>query len=357
VNPVLPTSPRVFVPADATAEELDLTGHSYAAAVSEGAVVGHIVHAEDRKSWGEQLVLTIFVAVPFLAVLAAIPIVWGWGIGWADIVLGIVFYAIATHGITIGFHRLFTHGAFKAKRGMRIALAVAGSTAIEGSVIQWVADHRKHHAYSDAEGDPHSPWRYGEGWWAVLKGLGYAHVGWLFEMDQSPPARYAPDLLKDKDIVAVSKNFKWIAAASLALPAVLGGLLTWSWLGALTAFFWAGIVRVALVHHTTWSINSICHVWGKKPFKARDRSGNVAWLAILSGGESWHNLHHADPTCARHGVLKGQIDSSARLIELFEYFGWVYDVRWPKADRLEARRVKPESPVSDRAQKQEQQAA
>lgn len=290
--------------------------------------------SSDHQSRTEQIILALFVGIPFLAVLAGIPIAWGWGIGWVDIALSIVFFAVSCHGITIGFHRLFTHRAFKAKRPLKIALAIAGSLAIEGPLIRWVADHRKHHAYSDHDGDPHSPWRFGEGTKELTKGLLFAHVGWMFDVEQTPQDKYAPDLLKDKDLVKISRMFPWLVVISLLAPAVLGGLLTWSWMGALTGFFWAGLVRVALVHHVTWSINSVCHVWGKKPFKTRDKSGNVAWLAILSGGESWHNLHHSDPTAARHGVLKGQIDSSARLIELFEWFGWAYDVRWPKPERL-----------------------
>jgi stearoyl-CoA desaturase (delta-9 desaturase) len=175
--------------------------------------------------------------------------------------------------------------------------------------------------------------------WALTKGLGYAHVGWLFDVEQTNQAKYAPDLLRDRDIVRVSHAFPWLVAFSLLAPAILGGLLTWSWQGAVTAFFWAGLVRVGLLHHVTWSINSLCHVYGAKPFVTRDRSGNVTWLAIPSFGESWHNLHHADPTAARHGVLPGQIDPSAALIRGFEKAGWAYDVRWPTPERLAARRV------------------
>ncbi len=293
----------------------------------------------DRKGRGEQIALGLFIALPFLAICAAVPIAWGWGLGWHDVVISFVMYAVAGHGITIGFHRHFTHGAFKAKRPLRIALAVAGSLAIEGPVIRWVSDHRKHHKYSDQEGDPHSPWRYGETLPALIKGLFYAHMGWLFDVEQTSQRQYAPDLLRDRDVVRVSRAFPWLVGVSLLLPPVVGGLWAWSWQGALTAFFWASLVRVGLLHHVTWSINSICHAVGERPFKSRDRSGNVSWLAVLSMGESWHNLHHADPTCARHGVLRGQVDSSARLISLFELFGWAYDVRWPKEARLAARRV------------------
>ncbi|MEO6821838.1 MAG: acyl-CoA desaturase [Candidatus Nanopelagicales bacterium] len=324
-------------------EEAALTGHAYSALEPEP---DRSAAGSDHQTLADRILVGVFVAVPLLAVLVAIPVAWGWGIGWTELVLAVVFYAIASHGITIGFHRYFTHGSFKANRPLKIAMAIAGSLAIEGPVVRWVADHRKHHAHSDADGDPHSPWAYGDSPWALTRGLLHAHTGWLFDVEQTPMQRYVPDLLKDKDIVRVSRLFPLWVAVSLMLPAVLGGLITWSWQGALLTFFWATLVRVALLHHVTWSINSVCHVWGKRPFKARDRSGNVAWLAILSAGESWHNLHHSDPTCARHGVLKGQIDSSARMIAVFEKFGWATDVRWPKPERLAARRVATEATAS-----------
>lgn len=292
----------------------------------------------DRKGSIEQITLGLFIGIPFVALLAAIPLAWGWGLSWLDVGLMVGMYFLGCHGITIGFHRYFTHGAFKAKRPLRIVLAVAGSMAVEGPIVRWVADHRKHHRFSDAEGDPHSPWRYGESVPALLKGLWWAHMGWMFDEEQTPQQKYAPDLIKDPAIRRISRDFWLWTAVSLLLPPLVGGLVTMSWSGALTAFFWGSLVRVALLHHVTWSINSICHAVGKRPFRSRDRSGNVWWLAVLSCGESWHNLHHADPTSARHGVLRGQVDSSARVIRWFERLGWAYDVRWPSADRIAARR-------------------
>lgn len=291
------------------------------------------------KRRGEQVALLGFIMVPFAAVLAAVPVAWGRGLSWRDVVISLVMYVITGLGITVGFHRYFTHGAFRTARLLKIVLAVAGSLAIEGPVVRWVADHRRHHAFSDRDGDPHSPWRYGETVPALVKGLWHAHSGWLFDREQTNPRRYAPDLLRDRDVNAVSRAFPALVAASLLLPPLAGGLLSWSWQGALSAFFWASLVRVALLHHVTWSINSICHALGRRPFASRDRSGNVWWLALPSFGESWHNLHHADPTCARHGVLRGQIDISARVIWIFERLGWATRVRWPKADRLAARRA------------------
>ncbi|MFI0739856.1 acyl-CoA desaturase [Streptomyces sp. NPDC021100] len=311
----------------------------------------------DSKRSIEQITLLLFITVPFVALLAAVPLAWGWGVSWLDLGLMTAMYFIGCHGITIGYHRYFTHGSFKAKRPLRVALAIMGSLAVEGPVVRWVADHRKHHKFSDAEGDPHSPWRYGETVPALMKGLWWAHVAWMFDEEQTPQHKYAPDLIKDPAIRWVSRTFVLWTTISLLIPPLVGGLVTWSWQGAVTAFFWGSLVRVALLHHVTWSINSICHAVGKRPFKSRDRSGNVWWLAILSCGESWHNLHHADPTSARHGVLRGQLDSSARLIRWFELAGWAYDVRWPSAGRVAARRKPRPGEESARAADGEQKDA
>jgi stearoyl-CoA desaturase (delta-9 desaturase) len=298
-----------------------------------------------KQSPGVLVALWLFVLLPFVALIAAVPVMWGWGLHWLDVAIFIAFYVPAASGIGVGFHRYLTHGSFKAKRGLRIALALAGSFAIEGSPTQWVADHRRHHQFSDMEGDPHSPWRYGATYWGLTKGLWYSHVGWLFHRELSNQARFAPDLLADKDIQRIDKLFPTIVASSVLLPGVLGGLITWSWSGALSALFWAGLVRIALLHHVTWSINSVCHVYGERPFDSRDKATNFWPLALLSFGENWHNLHHADPTCARHGVLRGQIDVNARLIWIFEKLGWATNVRWPKLDRLQGKMLEPEKTV------------
>jgi len=248
-------------------------------------------------------------------------------------------YFVSGHGVTIGFHRYFTHRAFRAKRWLRVLLAVAGSMAIQGPVIQWVADHRKHHRFSDREGDPHSPWRYGDNAWALTKGFFYSHVGWLFDWEKTSERRYAPELQADRAIRFVSSSFPLWVAVSMLIPPLVGGLWAWSWKGALTAFFWGSLVRVALLHHVTFAINSVCHIKGRRPFKTRDRSQNVWWLALPSMGESWHNFHHADPTSARHGVRRMEIDTSAALIRLMEKLRWVKDVRWPDANLVAHRRI------------------
>jgi stearoyl-CoA desaturase (Delta-9 desaturase) len=295
----------------------------------------------DTQSRGEQIALGAFIVVPFLALVVAVPVAWGGWLGWHDVVIAVFMYALTGHGVTVGFHRYFTHKSFKPARALKIVLAIAGSMAIQGPVVRWVADHRKHHKFSDRDGDPHSPWRYGQNTAALVKGLFYAHMGWLFDTEQTSQRQYAPDLLKDRDIVRISRSFPWLVLASMLMPPLIGGLWSMSWQGAATAFFWGSLVRVSLLHHVTFSINSICHAVGSRPFKSKDKSGNVWWLAIPSMGESWHNLHHSDPTCARHGVLRGQIDTSARIIWLFEKLGWVKAVRWPVKERLEMKRVQP----------------
>src|SRR5690625_282096 len=294
----------------------------------------------EQQTLGERITIGVFVAVPFLALLAAIPVAWigGW-LTWLDAVLALAMYLISGHGVTVGFHRFFTHRSFKANRGVKCGLAIAGSMAIEGPVIRWVADHRRHHKYADKDGDPHSPWRYGESIPALLKGMVFAHVGWMFDVEQTDQRKYTPDLLKDNDVRRISKLFPLWVAVSLLLPPLIGGLATWSWQGAATAFFWATLVRIGLLHHVTWSINSICHAIGERPFASRDKSGSVCWPASLSMGAAWRNPHHADRTGARHGGLKVQVGSSARIIRWFEQPGWAWNVRWPSPDRIDVKKV------------------
>ncbi|GAY08371.1 acyl-CoA desaturase [Pseudonocardia sp. N23] len=275
-----------------------------------------------------------FTLIPMLALFAAVPLAWGWGLSWLDVGLAIGFYFLSGLGVTAGFHRYFTHRAFKANRALRNGLAVAGSLSMQGDVITWVADHRRHHAFTDKEGDPHSPWLFGTTPAALAKGFFHAHLGWLFGRDRTNADRFTPDLVADRDIALISRLFPLLTVVTLLGPALIGGLVTMSWWGALTAFFWAGLVRVALLHHVTWSINSICHMVGDRPWDAPGRATNVWPLAVLSMGESWHNLHHADPTCARHGIGRGQVDMTARLIWVFEKLGWADAVRWPTPRRV-----------------------
>jgi stearoyl-CoA desaturase (delta-9 desaturase) len=274
----------------------------------------------------------LLVAGPGVALGVAVPLLWGHGVHLQDLVLAVVLYAVTGHGITVGFHRLFTHRSFKANRVLKICLAAAGSMAIEGSLISWVANHRRHHRYSDQAGDPHSPHRPGVG--AGWRGFAHAHVGWLFDADATPAARYAADLLADDDLVVINRLFPLFAAASLALPFGLGYALSGTLTAAVSALVWAGIIRMTLLHHVTWSTNSICHLFGTHPYKTTDHSTNFAPLAVLSMGENWHNLHHAYPSSARHGAGPHQLDSSATLIKLFERAGWATKVHWPTPQQL-----------------------
>jgi len=288
-----------------------------------------------QRTLGPQILVYVFVLAPLVALIAAVPAAWGWGLlGWIDVALFVAMYYISCLGVTVGYHRHFTHGSFKAKRWLQVGLAVLGSTAMQGPLLHWVADHRRHHAFSDKEGDPHSPWLFGTSPLAVVRGFWHAHMGWLFNRDLSNPRRFVPDLLADRTMVRVSKLFWLWTGIFLVLPGIIGGLLTWSWWGAVTGLFWAGLVRVSFLHHVTWAVNSVCHMIGSRPFASRDKAANFWPMAILSAGESWHNLHHADPTSARHGVLRGQIDMSARVIWVFEKLGWAWNVRWPTPQRL-----------------------
>ncbi|MFB9685141.1 acyl-CoA desaturase [Amycolatopsis plumensis] len=289
-----------------------------------------------KQTIPELITIRTFLLVPFVALAVAVPVFWGWGVSWLDLTIAGAFFVVSTLGITVGYHRYFTHGSFRAKRALRIALAIAGGLAAQGPVLVWVADHRRHHAFSDREGDPHSPWLFGTSPVALARGFWHAHMGWLFGRDKTNVDRFAPDLAADRDLRVVDRLFPLWVVVSLLLPPLLGGLITLSWWGALTAFLWAGLARISFQHHVTWSVNSICHMIGERPFASRDRSANFWPLAILSMGESWHNTHHADPTSARHGVLRGQLDVSARVIWVFEKLGWAWNVRWPTAKRLAA---------------------
>jgi stearoyl-CoA desaturase (delta-9 desaturase) len=281
-----------------------------------------------------RVITALLIVSPIVAVAVSVPLLWGHAIHLRDLVLAAILYTVTGHGVTVGFHRLFTHRGFTPRRPLKIALAIAGSMAIEGSLVSWVANHRRHHVYSDHAGDPHSPHTSPRGALGPVRGFLHAHMGWMLGNDAAAPERYAADILRDRDLTTISTLFPLWAVASLALPFAAG----WAWsgtlIGGVTAFVWAGVIRMALLHHVTWSVNSICHMVGARPFTTDDQSRNVRLLALVSFGESWHNLHHAYPACARHGVGRGQIDSSARLIRLFEKAGWASKVRWPTAQRL-----------------------
>jgi stearoyl-CoA desaturase (delta-9 desaturase) len=287
-----------------------------------------------KPGWGDRLLTIVVVVAPLGALMWAAGRFWHRGIGWFDLALAAVLYVVTGFGVTLGFHRLFTHRSFRARRWLRITLAVAGSLAAEGSLISWVSHHRRHHLYADKAGDPHSPYTDEAGFGPQLRALWHAHVGWLFSGAQSNPQRFSRDLLADRDLVVVDRLTPLWMVLTLVLPFGLGWAVTGSIAGALLALLWAGGVRVALLHHVTWSINSICHQWGTHPYETADRSGNVSLLAVASLGESWHNSHHAFPALARHGCDRGQLDSTAALLRIFVRLGWASNARWPRPEQL-----------------------
>jgi stearoyl-CoA desaturase (delta-9 desaturase) len=264
------------------------------------------------------------VIVPFLAVLAAVPLLWSSLVGWADLAIMVSVYLATAFGITIGYHRLLTHRAFETYQPIKYLFAILGSMAVQGPVIGWVADHRKHHAHTDEEGDPHSP-HVGEG--SGLRGLYHAHVGWLFEHNGAADAkRYAPDLLEDDGMRFISRHFLWWVVLGLAIPFGLGYAIGGTLSAALLALFWGGLVRVFFVHHVTWSINSICHFFGQRRFETDDKSTNVAWLAVPSLGEAWHHNHHAFPRAAVQGLRWWEIDISGLTIKAMEKLHLAWNV-------------------------------
>ncbi|HEX6714611.1 MAG TPA: acyl-CoA desaturase [Thermoleophilaceae bacterium] len=276
----------------------------------------------------ERIIQGLAVGTPLVALVAAGCLAWGGALHWKDLLVLAALYLFSGFGVTLGFHRLLTHRSFKTTRGMRAVLAILGSMAAEGPVIEWVATHRKHHVHSDEPGDPHSPHMHdGSGWLGALRGLAYAHVGWLFRgEDRANPARFARDLLADRDMRLISRLFPLWALAGLGVAFGLGVALTGTVTGGLTALLWGGGARIFLVHHATFSINSLCHFFGRQPFETGDESRNLAWLAPITFGEAWHNNHHAFPTSARHGLGRWQLDPTAAVIGLLERCNLAWDV-------------------------------
>jgi stearoyl-CoA desaturase (delta-9 desaturase) len=266
--------------------------------------------------------------LPLVGLVVAIALLWDRMVGPRELVILFVGYVLAGIGITVGYHRLFTHRSFQTYRWVRYAFAILGQCAVEGNVVSWVANHRKHHQFSDQNGDPHSPHAgYGKGVKEAIKGLWHAHTGWLFDDDATAErGRYARDLVDDKGLKLIAALFVPIVLLSLVIP----GLVGWAWIGGrygfLAGLVWGGAVRILLLHHVTWSINSICHYWGRQRFSSRDESRNVWWLSWLSFGESWHNNHHAFPSSAFHGLGGLEIDPGGWVIWMLERCGLAWRV-------------------------------
>ena len=297
-----------------------------------------------------KIVNLLGVTLPIVGIVLAIVLLWERMVGPAELVILAVGYLLTGVGITVGYHRLFTHRSFQTSRPVRYTFAVLGQMAVEGPVVTWVADHRKHHQFSDREGDPHSPHAgYGDGLLESARGLWHAHTGWIFEgAGRADQARYAKDLLADRGLRVISKLFLPTVLLSLLIPALVG----WLWIGGRYGFvaglIWGGAIRIFMLHHVTWSINSICHAFGRRAFVSPDESRNVWWLSWLSFGESWHNNHHAFPTSAFHGLRGVQIDPGGWVILGLEKLGLIWKVTRIPPERQAAKAISYE-PAARRA--------
>jgi stearoyl-CoA desaturase (delta-9 desaturase) len=289
----------------------------------------------------DRIITGLVTLIPFVAIGIAGWQVWDQALHWRDVFLFLGMYLLTGLGITVGFHRHLTHRSFKTHPWLRGTLGILGSAAIEGPVISWVADHRKHHAFSDEVGDPHSPHvDHGGGLRGELRGLFHAHMGWLFiHTQRGNKERFARDLLDDPVISWVDRTFLHWAVLGLLVPFALGWIIGGTLVAGLTALLWGGLVRVFVLHHFTYSINSLCHVFGRRDFETSDESRNLALIALPTLGEAWHNNHHAFPTSAVHGLRRWQIDVSALVISALERAGLIWDVVRPSADRKAAKAI------------------
>jgi stearoyl-CoA desaturase (Delta-9 desaturase) len=276
----------------------------------------------------DRMLTAIVTIAPFVGLGLAAWQMWDGLLRLSDVIVFGIMYVLTGLGVTVGFHRLFTHRSFKTYPAVRGFLGALGSAAIEGPVISWVADHRKHHAFSDQPGDPHSPHvDHGHGARGVFQGLIHAHLGWLFiHTERGSHERYAPDLLADPVAVLIDRTFVVWTIAGLAAAFALGAAIGGSLRAGLTGLLWGGAIRMLVVHHVTYSINSLCHYFGRKPFPTGDQSRNLAWLALPTFGEAWHNNHHAFPTSAEHGFGWREPDISGLVIRLMRVLGLAWDV-------------------------------
>ena len=294
--------------------------------------------APPAASAGARLATLAAITLPLVGLAAAAVLLWGRGFSWIDLGLLVGMYLLTAFGITAGFHRLFVHRSFAAPMPVKVAFAALGSMAVQGDLITWVGIHRRHHRHSDTPDDPHTPHHHGRGLGGWLRGCWHAHVGWLFAPPPADLERYVKDLRRSPTLTRVSDLFLVWVALGLILPAVLGGVIAGSWAGAVSGFVWGGLVRVLLVHHVTWSVNSACHLWGRRPYASGDHSRDNLVFGVLALGEGWHNSHHAFPTSARHGLRWWQPDASYWLIRGLWLVGLAWDVRQPTRTARRARR-------------------
>jgi stearoyl-CoA desaturase (delta-9 desaturase) len=320
-----------------TSSPSPLSADDAAAPASLDALHAPKHHEHEALPLGVKLANLAAVVLPFIGLGVAIVSLWGTAVTWVHLTLLAGMYLVTGLGITIGYHRLFTHRAFETNTPVRAFLAIAGAMAVEGPLFTWVATHRKHHQHADDDHDPHSPHHHGGGILGMLRGLWHAHVGWLFQPEPTDLERYSADLRKDPVLVFINRHFLLWAGLGLLIPAIVGGLLTLSWTGALLGFVWGGLARIFLVHHVTWSVNSVCHFWGSRPFETHDESRNNLLFGVLAFGEGWHNNHHAFPTSARHGLKWWQVDTSYWIIRGMEKLGLAWKVKVPARDAIAAK--------------------
>lgn len=291
----------------------------------------------------ERAITLTVILLPVVGLIAAIVYAWGWGIGWTEVLLMLGMYVATGLGITVGYHRLFTHSSFTTGPIVTTVFAVLGSMAFEGPLLRWVAFHRCHHQHSDKDQDPHSPHHHGTGVVGVLRGFFNAHMGWMLLRSQHENNldRYVKDFKQNRLVTWISRAFPLWSAVSLLLPALIGGLISMSWTGVFLGFIWGGLVRILVVHHITWSVNSVCHLWGTRPYNSHDESRNNPIVGVLAFGEGWHNNHHAFPTSARHGLAWWQFDLSYVVIRVLALLGMADNIRLPRPERVLARRRRP----------------
>ena len=295
----------------------------------------------------QRAVMLAFIIVPLAGLVTALAVGWHrvgagrWAVGWPEVVALLVMYAAVGFGVTVGYHRLLTHRSFATPRFVKLTLAVLGSAAAQGMTIRWVATHRRHHQQADQVGDPHSPHHGGTGMLGLVRGFWHAHLGWMFERDRPQLARSVPDLLADRGMLLVDRLYLLWVALGLLAPAVGVGLVVGTWHGFWSGLIWGGLVRIAVTQHVTYSVNSVCHIWGNRPYASDDHSTNNLTVAVLSLGEGWHNNHHAFPTSARHGLRWWQFDPSYLLICALKRTGLAWDVRLPTPAALAAKAVSP----------------
>ncbi|MFM9996392.1 MAG: acyl-CoA desaturase [Phycisphaerales bacterium] len=278
------------------------------------------------------------VVVPLAGLAAAIVLLWGTGVEWVHLILMLAGYVVSGIGITVGYHRLFTHKSFSAGRVVTAIFALLGSMATQGPILWWAATHRSHHQHSDRHDDPHSPNTHRHGLRALLYGFCHAHIGWLFASPPPDQSRYVPDLEADAMVRWFSRLFPVWVLLGLLIPGAIAGAVTGTWLGALLGLIWGGLVRIFIVHHITWSINSICHLWGTRPYHTRDHSRNNPVFGVIGLGEGWHNNHHAFPASARHGLRWWQFDLGYEVIRVLAWLRLVHDVRVPSEARMAEKR-------------------